>query len=65
MDTLPYNKGRQKIAVELLKEPKPRQSTRSGRDLKHIGLLTYQRIETIKYIVNRIGHYEDHPTDPL
>ena len=41
----------------------PRWSTRSSRDLRPIDPQTHQRIETIKHMVKRVGHDQDHPTD--
>ena len=37
----------------------PRRSTRSGRDLRPIDPQTHQRIETIKHMVNRVGHDQE------
>ena len=41
----------------------PRRSTRSGKDLRTIDPKSHKRVETIKHMVNRVGHDEDHPTD--
>ena len=54
------------IQSEQSKEPvmkEPRRSTRSGRDLRPIDPHTHKRIDTIKHMVNQVGHDEDHPTD--